>query len=99
MSTISGRPDNSLPLIVGHVYRVTPEYGGNHVRIIAKDRKYVYFEGVDHTIADWKLPIWKADDVLVKDLGAKAGPDAFYLLLMTGDYLLKQDGGKLRLNI
>lgn len=99
MSTKPVRPDNSIKLVVGHVYLLTPQYGGNYVRIIALTRKYAYFEGVDNTIADWKLPVWKADDVLVKDLGAKAGPSSSFLLLMGGGYLLKADGGKLRLNV
>jgi hypothetical protein len=98
MTTRRVRPDNSIPLIVGAIYQLTPDMGGNYVTIVDITRRYVYFAGVDNTIADWRLPVWKADDVLIKRIdGVLPGSDSF-LLLTTGFYLLLTDGGRLRLH-
>ena len=66
------RPDNAIPLVVGWEYNITPgEASMQWVRIVALTDKNVYTEGIDNTIADWEIPIWKFDD-LVK--GYKEGP-------------------------
>lgn len=57
--------DNDVPLEVGAIYNITPgEASSQWVRIIRIDKGYVYTEGVGNTIADWKVPTWKFDDLV-----------------------------------
>ena len=98
MTTKKVRPDNSVTLVVGHIYQLIPSMGGQYVRLWAMNNKYCFFEGVDRNIADLKIPIWKSDEILDKDIGSSSGPSTSFLLLTTGDYLLLNQGDKLRLN-
>ena len=90
--TAAIRPDNAVPLAIGWEYNITPgEASMQWVRIVELTNKNVYTEGVDNTIADWEIPIWKFDDLV------KGWRDKGYVL-WTEDllfYLATEDGDPL----
>jgi len=92
------RPDNSIPLVIGAIYQLTPDQGGQYVTIIDITRRYVYFRGIDHHIADLKVPVWKADDILAGRMG-DGSTSISLLMIIQGGYLLKTDSGRLRLHL
>lgn len=59
--------NDTTPLIVGWHYLITPGGASQQwVRIIDISPKgIVSVEGLDNTIADWSLPDWHFDDVIV----------------------------------
>lgn len=58
------RKDNSIPLIVGQTYQLGNDQSGNWVKIISIENGMVHAVGVELTIADMHVPVWKFDDLL-----------------------------------
>jgi len=94
------RPNNTLPLIVGAVYQLHPDLGGDYVRIRAMDRKYVYVEGYADNIADFRVRKYAFDDYIWKILEEWVpAPSNSYLRLSGEDgYLLLATGGRIFLH-
>lgn len=83
------RYNDDVPIIVGQIYQLVPELGGNYIRVTAITRRMVSVEGVDHTIAAWSIPNWKFSDVVMPI--DTTGGSGSKLLLTTGFYVLLQD--------
>lgn len=78
--------NNNIPFVVGADYLITPGTGSQDswVRITNLTLLYVYAVGLDHHVADLKIPRWKFDD-LVKEYKINgilySRNDAYYNLL------------------
>lgn len=94
MATIFVGPNNNIPLVVGGEYELTPGMASSNWVIITKiDLRNVYARGIDDTVADLKLPIWKFDDVMVayKINGVLYSKDDYLYDILTQDGLYVLD--------
>lgn len=63
VSATNPREDNTLPLVVGYRYLLTPGYpSGQWVTIYALDARFVYARGVYPNHADYKVLRTTFDD-------------------------------------
>lgn len=73
------RVNNAMPLNVGWWYQLYPETSSNWIEIVSIERGIVHAIGVEDTIADWWVPTWKFDDLVIN-------------YMERGSFLLTEDG-------
>lgn len=65
MTTIPSRPDDSIPLIVGYVYKFGNAFtGSNYVIITDIVDNVVFARGIGDTQADIEVPKYRFDDMV-----------------------------------
>jgi hypothetical protein len=65
MTTTPVRENDSLPIVVGYLYKIgNSTAGGGWVEVTAISNGKVTLRGVGNNIADIVIPSWKFDDVM-----------------------------------